>query len=126
MSVKHTYLRIYKTGVILQGSSIKSSLFTKSGNSFSIIISESVKLEDSFGDVWCTHKIDFKKFSLKMSLIRSVLDQSFKKESSGLLDSTVFKEDLDDRIDGCFWNISIFFVCDHFSKTYCSLRVNWD
>ncbi len=78
-------------------------------------MSKSVELEDTFSNIWCTHKIDFKQFSLQMSFIWSVLSQGFQKEGSCFLDSSILQKDLDNWIDWGFWNISTISVGNHFS-----------
>lgn len=61
-----------------------------------------------------------------MPFIGSILDKSLKQESSSLLNSSILKEDLHNRVNRCFRNVSVISVSDHFGETNCCLRVDGD
>jgi hypothetical protein len=95
MGVDHYSLCVLEACVVLEGSSIEACLLAEFGNSLLVVVGESVELEDTFSHIWSTHQVDLEKFGLEMTLIWSVRNQSFEQESSCLLDSSIFKEDLD-------------------------------
>lgn len=72
MGIEHDSLNVSHVGVALESSTIETNLLAHLGNSFSVILSEQVELEDSLSYVWCAHEIDLEDFGLEMSLIGSV------------------------------------------------------
>lgn len=95
MSIKQHPLSILCAGIVLESTSIETSLFTQASNSLPIIVSKSVHLEDPLSYIRCTHQINLKEFSLQMSFIGSVAGQSLQEECSGLLNAAILKEHLD-------------------------------
>ena len=96
MSVKQHSLSILSASVVLESTTIEASLFTEASDSLPIVMSKSVHLEDAFSNIWCAHQIYLEELSLQMSLIRSVAGQCLQEECSSFLDSSIFKEHLDD------------------------------
>lgn len=126
MSVEHDSLSILNACVVLKSATIETSLFTESGNSFTIVVGEAVHLENTFSNIWGTHKVDLEELSLKVAFIGTVLDQGLKKEGSSFLDATILKEYLNYAINGSFGDVSTLAVGYHLSQSNGSLRVYWD
>ena len=89
MSVEHDSLGILNACVVLKSATIKTSLFTESGNSLPIIMGEATHLKDSFRNIWGTHQVNLEELSLKIAFIWTVLDQGLEKKSRGFLDATI-------------------------------------
>jgi hypothetical protein len=99
MSVKHNTFSILSTCVVLESTTIKTSLFTKSRDPFAIVVSETIHLENAFSHIRCTHEVNLKQFGLKMTFIRAILNKSLKKEGCCLLNTSILKENLDNAIN---------------------------
>ena len=88
------------------------------------ICGQKIQFENSFSHIGCAHNVDFKDFGLQMSLIWSIVLESFKKECSAFLNLVEFKEHMGHLINVGFGR-SIVSICYHFCKTDSSLSVNW-
>ena len=108
----------------MEGSAVHSDLFAHLGDLFAVVGGEDVQLEDAFGDIGGADDIDLEDFGLKMSFIRSVVLESFKKESSAFLDLVELQEDVSDLIDVCFW-WTIVSVGHHLCQADSSLGIDW-
>ena len=99
MSVQHDTLGILDASVVLQSTTIEASLLAETSDSLTVVVGELVHLEDTFSNIGSAHKVNFEELGLKVTLVRAVVNQSFQKESSGLLYSSVLKEDLNNLIN---------------------------
>ena len=126
MSIEHDSLSILNACVVLKSATIETSLLTESGNSFTIVVGEAIHLEDTFSNIWGTHKVDLEELSLKMAFIRTVLDQGLEKEGCSFLDATILKEYLNYAINGSFWDVSTLAIGDHLGQANGSLRIYRD
>lgn len=124
VGVEHNSLDVSHVGVALKGSSVEADLLAHLGNLFPVVLSEQVKLEDSFSNVWCAHEVDLENFGLQVSLIWPVSLKGFKEEGSALLNFVEFQEDVDDLIDLSLW-WPLVPVGDHSSKTDSGLGIDW-
>lgn len=124
VGIQHNSLDILHVGVVLKGSTIESNLFTHLGNLLAVILSENVEFENTFGDIWSTHEVDFEHFSLKVTFILSVSFQGFKEEGSALLELVELEEYIHDLINLSFW-WAIVSVGDHLGEPNSSLGINW-
>jgi len=124
MGVQHHSLDVTHVAVVLECSSEQTNLLAHLGNLFTVILSEDIQLEDTFSNIWSAHNIYFKNSGLKMTLIWSVVFQSFEKESCAFLDFVEFEENTSNLVNVSFWR-TLISVCNHFSKTNSSLSINW-
>jgi hypothetical protein len=126
MSIKQNSLGILCASIVLECTTIETGLFTKAGNSLSIILGKSVHKEDSFSYIRGAHKIDLEELCLQMTLIWSVASQCLQEEGGSLLNSSIFKENLDYTVNSSLGDISSVTIGNHLSKLNSSLRINWD
>jgi len=89
-------------------------------------VCEAIHLEDALSNIWSAHKVDLEKLSLQVSLVWTVLNKSLKQECSGLLYSSIFKEYLNNTVNGSLGDICTVSVSDHFGERYSCLRVSWN
>ena len=75
--VEHNSFDVLHVSVVLESTAIESNLFAHLSNLLAVVLSENVKFENSFSNIWGTHEIDLKNFSLKVSFVLSVTFKSF-------------------------------------------------
>lgn len=65
MRVQHNAMGILYILSVLESTAVKTNLLAHLCNSIAVEVSEKIELEDSFGNLWCRHQVDFEEFSLK-------------------------------------------------------------
>jgi hypothetical protein len=95
MRVKQDSLGILGASVVLEGTAVQTGLFAQTCYSLSVVVSESVHLEDTLGYVRGAHEVNLEELGLEVGLVGSVISQGFKQEGGRLLNTTVLKEYLD-------------------------------
>mmetsp|Transcript_30887 Transcript_30887/g.22455 ORF Transcript_30887/g.22455 Transcript_30887/m.22455 type:complete len:252 (+) Transcript_30887:300-1055(+) len=113
MSVHHDTLSVSDLSVVRESSSEKIDMLAKLCNTLSIILSESIELENTLSYIRSTHQVNLEKFSLQVSLIRSVVLESFKQEGSSFLDAVIINENLNNTIKRSLWHASCVTNSDH-------------
>jgi hypothetical protein len=113
VGVQHNSFDVLHVSVVLKCSTVKTNLFTHLSDLFAVVLSENVKFENSFGNIWSAHEIDLENFSLKVSFVLSITLKSFEKESCAFLEFVKFKEYVYNLINLSFW-WSIISVSNHF------------
>lgn len=97
IGMDNSALDIVEVGVVLESSLKKSSLLTKLGNVWSIVVRENLVAKNSISDLLrATHQVHFEKLSLEMSFGWSIVLESIKQEGSALLDESELGENIDD------------------------------
>ena len=113
-------------GVVLESTTVQTSLFTKTSDAFTVVVGKPIHLEDALSDIGCTHKVDFEEFGLQVAILRSVCNQCLKKEGSSFLDLAALKEYLDNLVNRSSGLVPTFSVSDHLCQANSCFGVNRD
>lgn len=123
MGVEEGSLDVLSVGEMLNSSGIESSLLAEEGNSISVVMSESLHLEDCFSNIRSSLEVDLEKLSLEMSFFGLVSLESFKKEGGGLLNLVALDEELGNLFNG---GHTRGLSDEHLGKSKSSLGIDWD